>query len=46
MRKKSKSKFITNKFNDCIETFGLEKLTNKKYSKFIFKNNQILMYSK
>jgi len=28
--KKSKSKFIANKFSDCIETFGLEKLTKKK----------------
>jgi len=28
--KKSKSKFITNKFNDYIETFDLEKLIKKK----------------
>jgi len=42
-KKKSKSKFIANKFNDCIETFGLEKLTKKNDSEFILlKNNQIL----
>jgi len=26
---KSKSNFIANKFNDCLETFGLEKLIEK-----------------
>jgi len=38
--KKSKSKFITNKFNDCIKTSGLENLTKKNDSEFVFSNNQ------
>jgi len=35
-KEKSKSKFIANKFNDYIKTFGLEKLTKKNDSEFVF----------